>query len=423
MSNLPNFPILRPSLLLDFANSKQVDPRITFTRASTATYFDAQGLMRTAASGVPRIDHDPVTGECSGLLIEEQRTNLITYSEQFDTEAWSKVSMSISANATVAPDGTLTADKLVEDTTASSIHFVNAANCSATSTTLTASVFVKAGERTKFILQISNFLNHAAAFSFDLSAGTSTNITAECTDYTGVTSTIISLNNGWYRCILTATKGTANSSNFLTVSLVSGSSGIYTGDGTSGLYLWGAQLEVGAFPTSYIPTSTAATTRAADAASVTGTNFSEWYRQDEGTIVAEAQVAATNNYSGTFRHVLHSSQAGSSASRVSLLVSPVNQMGSEVAVSTVVGAYLVQGANTGSVFKVATAYKTNDFAFSANGTAPTTDTSGSVPSGLSQMFIGGVYGGDANGQLNGTVRRIAFFPKRLANAELQAITA
>lgn len=177
------------------------------------------------------------------------------------------------------------------------------------------------------------------------------------------------------------------------------------------------------FVSSYIPTAGAAVTRAADVATMTGTNFSEWYRQDEGTFVADAQVATTNSYSGTFRNVLQSSHASSAASRVSLLVNSVNQMQSEVAVSSVVSSGLTQGANTGSVFKAATAYKTNDFAFSANGMAPTTDTSGSVPSDLSQMFIGGVQDGNAKGILNGTIRRIAYYPRRLANAELQAITA
>ena len=178
-----------------------------------------------------------------------------------------------------------------------------------------------------------------------------------------------------------------------------------------------------AFPSSYIKTEGSQATRAADAASMTGTNFSEWYRQDEGTFVADAQVATTNSYSGTYRHVLQSSQASSGASRVSLVVNSVNQMQSEVAVSSVVNSGLTQGANTGSVFKVATAYKTNDFAFSANGMAPITDTSGSVPSDLAQMFIGGVQDGNAKGQLNGHIRRIAFFPVKLSSSQLQALTS
>ena len=111
------YPIIRPSLTLDFANSQIFDPRITFTRASTATYFDAQGLMRTEASGVPRIDHDPVTGACKGLLIEEARTNLFTNSENAGT-AWStKSGCTVAAGAMKSPTGTLTMDTMVESNT------------------------------------------------------------------------------------------------------------------------------------------------------------------------------------------------------------------------------------------------------------------------------------------------------------------
>lgn len=109
MTAITNLPDLRPSLLLDFANSGRVDPRITFSRVSTATYFDNKGVLRTAPAGVPRIDYDPATGECRGLLVEEQRTNFLRYSEEFDNAYWIKARSSITTNAVTAPDGTLSA--------------------------------------------------------------------------------------------------------------------------------------------------------------------------------------------------------------------------------------------------------------------------------------------------------------------------
>jgi len=290
MSNLPNFPTIRPSLLLDFANSKQVDPRISFTRASTATYFDAQGVLRTAASGVPRIDHDPTTGECKGLLIEEARTNLLKYSQDFDNAAWTKARSTITANAATAPDGTMTADKLVEDTTASDTHLFYSASYAATGITLTASIYAKAAERSRVRIDISNFLSGSATATFNLSAGSTSGVGSSTGDYTDVSATCTSVGNGWFRCTLTATKGSANSTNIVVAHLNNGTTSTYTGDGTSGLYIWGAQLEVGTFPTSYIPTTSAAATRAADVASMSGTNFSEW-ANSVGTILAKYKTA------------------------------------------------------------------------------------------------------------------------------------
>ena len=147
MSIQSNFPAIKPTLLLDFANVKALDPRITFTRASTATYYDAFGVMQTAASGVARFDSNPTTGESLGLLIEEQRTNLLTYSAQFDNAAWSKPnSDTITANTVVAPDGVLSGDAFVE-TTATGTHtlFQNATLVGGTVYTL--SVYLQAACR------------------------------------------------------------------------------------------------------------------------------------------------------------------------------------------------------------------------------------------------------------------------------------
>lgn len=258
-----NFPTIRPSLNLDFANSQSVDPRITFTRASTATRTNAKGLIESVASGVPRIDYDPITLACKGLLVEESRTNLLTYSEQFDNAAWTKARATVTANAVVSPDGTVDADKLVEDTTASNTHEAYVARSGSNETT-TFSVYLKSAERTKVKIEMSNFATASCGAIFDLSAGSSIN-DATNADYTSISSSIQSVGNGWFRCCITATKGSVNTTNNAYIGLINGSVQTYTGDGTSGIYIWGAQLEVGSFPTTYIPSAVTHTGRSSTA--------------------------------------------------------------------------------------------------------------------------------------------------------------
>ena len=237
------YPALRPSLLLDFANSRAVDPRITFTRSSTATRVNQFGLIESVASGVPRIDHDPVTGECRGLLIEEARTNLLTYSEQFDNAAWMKIRSSLTANAVTAPDGALTADKLIEDTTASSSHyFYTILAKAASSIQYAAAIYVKAAERSKILFGIYGGTSGRATAIFDVSAGSYASLTTT-SGWSAATAEIQSVGNGWYRCIVVATSNTDARVDFQATLVNGAGADVYTGDGTSGIYVWGAQLE------------------------------------------------------------------------------------------------------------------------------------------------------------------------------------
>ena len=280
---ITNYPDIRPTLDLNFAGSQTVDPRITFTRNSIATYFDKFGVMQTAGVNQPRIDYDPVTGECKGLLIEGQRTNLLTYSEQFDNAVWTKSIVTVSANAVIAPDGTISADKLVATTTANQHSLVST---DVAAGTYTWSVYMKAGELTRGVLSCYDGTSYKVGTVFDLSAGTVVSQQA------GSTSTITSVGNGWYRCTVTATL--AASSQFGGFQIRPNLGGQFgenaPGNGFSGIYIWGAQLEAGSFPTSYIPTTVAQVTRAADSASMTGTNFSSWYRQGEGSYLLEFSI-------------------------------------------------------------------------------------------------------------------------------------
>lgn len=421
-------PQIRPTLLLDFVNSRSVDPRITFTRSSTATYFDAQGVLRTAASDVPRIDHDPVTGECKGLLIEEARTNLLTYSEQFDnTAAWYITRSSITVNAVTAPDGTLTADKLVENTDTSSSHYLYCRVNVTAGTTYTLSFYVKAAERTNVALQ---FWPNNAAFAysnafFNIGTGVITN-SAQVDS-----ATIAPIGNGWHR--ISATK-TATSTALATISVALVSTGTtidYTGDGTSGIYVWGAQLEAGTIQTSYIPTGASQATRAAEAAVMTGTNFSSWYRADEGAFVASFDSQGSTNRDNDASVLCVSNPSANYFPAIALMVNDVSSINrlngvvyNDAGTSQLSGVYGANNSYTfGAVTVAAIAYKTNDVQLAqAGSTIGTNDTSVQLGTNLDRLYIGNFYA-PTNRPINGHIRRIAYYPKRLTNAELQALTA
>lgn len=366
----------------------------------------------------PRFDYDPVTLQPKGLLIEEQRTNLLTYSEQFDNAAWAKATAGVSANQQVAPDGTTTSDRFVPSAGLSS-PALTSAFLAALGNTYTFSVYVKQDSANKFLMlqfdgDIWNSISSAERprIWFDPTSG-------QITSSQRVTNSGVAvLSDGWFRVFMSAYCSTGASTNArVAMQSSSASTAGYTGDGTSGIYIWGAQLEAGAFPTSYIPTTAAAATRAADGALMTGANFSSWYRQDEGTLFGEGDVIAATNDA-----VLASVNGGTTVDDTRLRVlSTSNNLGFRVFSSGVSQASLFQASAfiVGQVFKLAGAYKQNDFAFSAGGNTAATDTSGAV-STATQFSLGGI---GSTSILNGHIRRIAYYPRRLSNAELQGITA
>jgi hypothetical protein len=270
MSISQNYPTVRPQLLIDLANTQKLDPRLTFARASVGTYYDESGVLQTAPSGVARFQFDPVTGESQGLLRENQATNLLTYSEQFDNAAWLKSNATITSNTVIAPDGTLTGDKLVENT-ANAAHFIySGSQAFVSGTSYTLSVYAKKGERQYLVLQLpSAAFSSASNATFDLDSATF-NLGAG-----SPTASITDVGNGVYRCSITKTATSSASSNGAFIYVTNSASATinaYTGDGTSGIYIWGAQNEANSYPTSYIKTVASQVTRAADTATLTNTD-------------------------------------------------------------------------------------------------------------------------------------------------------
>jgi hypothetical protein len=236
--------------------------KLTYTGATNGTFVNRSGLIERATTDLPRFDHNPASRQSLGLLVEESRENLLLRSEEFDNAYWAKARSSVTANAIEAPDGNVTADKLVEDTTASNNHIVFRGSLGLTAGIYTMSYYVKAAERDQVFLRIDTSVA-SRNVSFDVAAGTI------LTQSANTSGTIVGVGNGWYRCSnsLTAAESVLNAVVMLSVN----NSSVYTGDGTSGLFIWGAQLEVGAFPTSYIPTAGSALTRPADVATIDGT--------------------------------------------------------------------------------------------------------------------------------------------------------
>lgn len=231
-------------------------PGSSFTRASTGTFWDVDGLLKTAAANVPRQGYDPVTRLPRGQLDEPSRTNLFTYSDQFDNAAWLKGALTVTANAAVGPYGSATMDKLVESTS-NATHNITRSVTSVSGAAHTLSFVVKAAERSNLTLRLDDGATLWAQCVFNLVAGTYSGLIGS-----GASADIQNCGAGLYRIELTgiSTSTTARAVAYLH----NGVSEVYAGDGASGLYIECGQLEVGGQSSSIIQTGASAVTRAAD---------------------------------------------------------------------------------------------------------------------------------------------------------------
>jgi hypothetical protein len=380
-----------------------------YTPTTTAPITNYIPKMLFAPANVPVFDHNPVTGEALGLSVWEARTNLLLRSQEFDNASWVKVNGSVTSNVAIAPDGTLTADKFTQNT-ATGAHEIYQ-NFTTAVTTYAQAFFIKAAETTKIAVRTGGSIIGV----FNLSTGAWENTTGV------IAPTFSSVGNGWYRVIANRVNTDTTARSFGIALLGAADASSFTGDGYSGIYIWGAQLEVGSFATPYIPTVASTVARSADVAVMTGVNFSRWFNNAEGSFVVEA-VPATPTSNAASQNYMDSSDATAN-NRIVMFrqgVSGLSAMNVVTAGTTVVSS-LTSGAamaqDTGS--KVAISYKVNDFAQSTNGAAVGTDTSGGVPV-VNRLSIG-VTSTDTN-RLNGYIKSLSYYPARLTNAQLQAIT-
>lgn len=401
-----------PILNLNFANAKQlVHPAVAFSRGSTGSYFDGSGILRYANNGVPRFDHDPLTGICKGLLSEPAATFLDTYSEQFDNAEWTKIRCSITANAAIAPDGTMTADKLVEDT-ANNSHYVIKNTTVTAGGTYTFSCYLKKSERNVVALEAYNGSAYPAAY-FNLTSGTKGSVDAALTSY------MEDVGSGWYKCSITFTMVSGTSCSCFVLLSTADLTQSYTGDGTSGLYIWGAKLYAGTGPTSYLPTVASGVTRAADVCTVDLTkltrNGSPLWTGTEGTIVVDFVFGSKLAASWPV-----SISDGTSNNYIACLSSSGSVLLSNCVSSGVAQASISHGAASAfSRCKMAFAFASNSFGSSLSGGSVITDTSGSIPV-VNTLTVGGL---NAVNPLSGHIRSVQLYNRRIADTYLPALSA
>lgn len=404
-----------PKLALDFTTAS-LDSRVTFTRATgasnPATYVNSSGYIIEATNNQPRFDYDSVTLACKGLLIEESRTNYAKYSNAFNNNTlatWNIPGISTpTPNSGTSPDGTNNS-YLIKATAGASVHGVYSTSVGiASGATATLSIYIKAGTHSLFQLSVSN--SAASGYvNFDLSTQTVSATTA--------TGTITPAGNSWYRCTLTGViSGTTAGFQLVMVNSLSDTRyQSWTAAGTETMYLFGAQLEAGAFATSYIPTTSAALTRNADVATMTGTNFSDWYNQSEGSF--EFQALCSSGVGST--QYAFTASDGTASNMINMYRGTTGNMGSAVYTSGV----SQHDNNTGvlqsnlSFVNGALGLKVNSSYRAYNATAGTSSsvTVNSMPT-LNQFQIGNRT--DLTRAWNGHIRKIEYWPQRLINNEI-----
>jgi hypothetical protein len=394
------------SLDLQFAADKTLSarkgPTPVFTRASTATFVGSNGLIQSAAINEARFDHDPVTLACKGLLIEEGRTNVCLSSENFGT-TWSTFNSSTSLISQVAPNGDPSAYSLVENTSTTQ-HSIFQSIAFAGTTNYTFSVFVKAGSRNFASLVEQSSGGTIRRTFFNLSTG---EVGTKNASHTASTQ---QLPNGWWRLIISFTSGSAASAN-IAIELASADNvSSYLGNGSGNAFLWGAQVEAGSFPTSYIPTTTGTLARGADVCSITGSNFNNFYNQSEGTFLSSTQLFSVgNDYFASYWNVFNTP----SYMRVSVYSQTSTQEASYLQNNDGT-LYSIVASELSRISRTAGAYQLNNARIVKNGTLGVLDTTFTPYSNLISLTI--------MSQASGTINSLRYYRKRLPDAKLQALT-
>jgi hypothetical protein len=404
-----------PRMALDFTTAS-LDSRVTFTRSgNTATVTNSSGFVVPINANLPRFDYDPVTLVCKGLLIEESRVNLLLQSQNINDVIWTKSDATVSNDVVVSPDGTQNADRLVEAATTTS-HFVRQNVIGVVGTTYASSIYLKAGERTQavFIVYDGNTFS-GASINLTTGAVTAPPVDAGVIDISA-SVTAIAVGNGWFY-VKNAIIQAVNTTRQIRITIQNGANSVYAGDITKGIYIWGAQIETGAFATSYIPTVASQVTRTADVAVMTGTNFSDWYNASEGAFVASSVL---NRQSSTGATAIFSANDNSGLNYINSFYRASGALGANIVAASVLQfdqtPLGVTAAN--AVVNIGVAYKLNNSVSYANATVQTPDTSVTLPTVTQLQF--GIYPGGA--YLNGWIKNLRYWNQRILNAEGQAFS-
>ena len=397
-----------------YAWGAQLEQRsaVTAYNATTTTAITNYiPVLQTGAINQARFDHNPTTGESLGLLIEQQSTNLLTYSQTLSNAIWATTGVTNNATANIAPDGTQTAGLISEDTSTGQHRLTNTAFTTVIGTTYSNSVYLKAGGRTWAAIQYVGSGGSTPILFVNLSTGVLGTLTGTAT------ASISSVGNGWYKVTLSCLADATVSALRIYTATSDGTSGpSYTGNGYSGIYIWGAQVEALAFPTSYIPTVASQVTRSADSASMTGTNFSSWYNNAQGSVLMEYSTILPSNANnpfyisdGTLNNAYYSQQTSTA---INVYVKQNN--------SVISSGLSISSAQTSNVFaKQAISWSNTAIINSVAGSSASQSING-VVSNITRLDFSGST--PTTSALNGRMKKFAYYPIACTSAQLQALT-
>jgi len=377
-----------------------------------------QPQLMFASPDQPRFDHDPLTGESKGLLIEESRTNLVWYSENFAVKgisnpesAWLYIRCSLDTNGPISPDGTTRSVIMKHDTTET-----NGGGLYMSGWSDLDDKYIPAGTNT-----YSWYAKNAGVNFFVINTGGGNQVFFDLTNGTAKSfGTLISygiehVGNGWYRCHVVTSQAT----NLYFYQSDQDDDGSTTVSGAGGVAVWGPQFEQGSFPTSYIKTtSNAGVTRSADNASITGENFSSWYRQDEGSLYSEissfddrdSQARITLSDGTDDNRILMAANIGSN-------ILKVDGWG-----NSNIGDYdlNINDFEVNKIYKKSFGLKKNDYFISIDGQSESGIASQDIPLPLVDRFDFSTR--SATHYVNGHIKKISYYPQRLTNEQLQQLT-
>ena len=388
-----DYPNIRPTLDFNFAAVKKLDSRITYDRSGPASFVNEFGKVVIVGDNVPRFDHDQDTGECKGLLIEESRTNISPYSN--DLSGFSSVNMTKTANDAVAPDGTTTATKLERAGSGNNwyLDYVNNGINAQNAGTYTYSVWVKAPDD-----QPDDYYGCRIALLYSTGGNVEVNF---------------GLSRNWRRISVTKTYGASDSGKLRVHPIIfRASPGGNLGGGyivPSYVWVWGAQLEQGAFATSYIPIAGA--TRGADFALIDGEEFTEFFNQVEGTIITSTN--SLNTSATQYSMVIE----GDNTNNERHMFVESNNYQYQIRDGGATQAQIDAGSiSTKNI--IAAAYKLNDTAVSINGSDAATDTSATMPT-CNQLKLG--HWSTTN--YFGHISRFTYYQNKVSNSQLKTLTS
>jgi hypothetical protein len=400
---------IAPALIGDLTDLVAGQSLVTFTNSSPAWGFNSSGVLVQPAANVPFVEYDPATGAALGWRVWDAVTNLFLRSQSLDLSPWTATGATITSDSLVAPDGTTTADLIVESATTDFHHASQNINITA-GATYTYSVFLKASARTYVLLAVAG-TGITVAISVNLSTGVATSATGSPTSIE-----CKPVGNGWYRASFSYVPGsTASMGHTVRVS----ADGIwanrsYAGNGTGAIAAWGAQLNTGPLAP-YVPTGALTASSTADVASITGAAFAGIWNQGAGTVYSDVMRLSAVP-SGQFPRVWQA-QGATTADRITFGYFVGGQL-NVISASGVSQAEWYPAYFAENGVKAALAFTENSVAGASNGVLTGSDGSAIMPV-VNQMFIGR----DSTGSyLNGYIREMAILKSRRPNTNLQSMT-